>query len=100
MPRTPGRFGRLVDILEDLHIYQGVRVGVLADVFELNRRTITTRFSEHGIQEVAQLRERDSALDKKLELILLGLLPLAEARGLDDERLAQLRAAGFDLSRL
>jgi hypothetical protein len=85
-----GLYKRIIDDLESLKM-QGVKNEVIAEVFELNSKTLITRFSDLGLPELKRMRDRDLAEDAKLRLILDGVLDPEDGHNLAEERLTQIR---------
>lgn len=94
--RAPrGIYPKLMPYLEELRIYEGVSNAAIADVFQLNRRTVAARLNEVGAGEVKRLRDVDVAFDKKVELIINGILPPAAAANLPLDRQQRLLDLGI-----
>lgn len=85
-----GIYKRILDDLEMLKM-TGVKNEVIADVFELNPKTLIARFSDLGLPELKRMRDRDIAEDAKLKLILEGVLDPEDGSNLAEERLVQIR---------
>lgn len=58
--REYGLYKRLLPVIEEMYI-AGIPNGVIADVLDLDRAALTSRFHEWGLYEVREMHYRDLA---------------------------------------